>query len=58
MEEKDFTTYNLGPRHVKSPIALSTVYGDSLANYVTDEELVLFDIDARENTPGKTFSRS
>ncbi|MBN1685274.1 MAG: ATP-dependent 6-phosphofructokinase [Spirochaetales bacterium] len=58
MAERDFSIRNLGPRSIKSPIALSTVYGDSLANYVTDEEFILYEIEANPDRPGKVYTRS
>jgi len=47
----DFTIEQLGVPKITSPIPYSTVMGDSIANYVTDEEKILYDIDI---TPGKT----
>ena len=58
MAEREFLIRNLGTRGVKSPIALSTVYGDSLANYVTDDEFILYDIEAYPDVPGKAHSRA
>ena len=41
MEENvDFTVEDLGPRNVKSPIVLSKVAGDAVANYVTDDKFI------------------
>lgn len=57
MKEKDFTIRNLGERKIPSPIVLSTVYGDSLANYVTDDEFILYDIEARPDEPRKSYRR-
>jgi 6-phosphofructokinase 1 len=37
----------LGRAAFPSPLNLSTVYGDALANYVTDDETVLVDLDRR-----------
>jgi 6-phosphofructokinase 1 len=37
-EALDFTIEDLGKRNVKSPIAMSTVKGDKIANYVTDDQ--------------------
>lgn len=50
-EALDFTIEQLGETKITSPIPYSTVMGDSIANYVTDEEKILYDIDI---TPGKT----
>ena len=36
----DFTIEELGKRSIKSPIAMSTVQGDKMANYVTDDKFV------------------
>jgi len=36
----DFTIETLGKRSIKSPIIMSTVAGDKVANYVTDDEYV------------------
>jgi 6-phosphofructokinase 1 len=55
MSETDFTIRDLGKRSVPSPIALSTVYGDSRANYVTEDEYILYDIEARPSDPRKTY---
>jgi 6-phosphofructokinase 1 len=46
-EVVDFTIEDLGKRSIKSPIAMSTVRGDLIANYVTDDQFVRF------NTEGK-----
>ena len=43
----DFTIENLGKRSIKSPIAMSTVKGDLIANYVTDDQYVRLDTHAR-----------
>lgn len=58
MEEINFTTRALGECRVPSPIGLSTRYGDSIANYVKDEESILYDIDARPNDPRKEYRTS
>ena len=36
----DFTVDQLGPCKIKSPIQLSTVFGDACANYVRDDSFV------------------
>jgi 6-phosphofructokinase 1 len=46
-EAVDFTIEELGKRSIKSPIAMSTVRGDLIANYVTDDQYLRF------NTEGK-----
>ncbi len=48
MENKfDFTIETLGECKVPSPIQLSKVYGDFIANYVNDDEVIHYDVDAR-----------
>jgi len=42
MTNYDFTVPSLGIPKLNSPIALSKVYGDSIANYVQDEEHILY----------------
>ena len=42
----DFTISSLGACKVKSPIQLSSVEGDFIANYVTDDEFVRYRVDA------------
>jgi 6-phosphofructokinase 1 len=44
-ESFDFTVEELGNRSVKSPILMSTVHGDFIANYVTDNEFVRYGTD-------------
>jgi 6-phosphofructokinase 1 len=47
--KNDFTVEKLGEAKIHSPIPYSNVYGDSIANYVSDNEKILYDIDLREN---------
>jgi 6-phosphofructokinase 1 len=56
-DETDFSVPVLGRCGIPSPIVLSTKMGDSLANYVTDDDLVRFDVNAREGDQG-SLSRS
>lgn len=56
-EETDFTISSLGQCKIASPIGLSTTYGDRLANYVKDDEYVLFDIDAKPDDPRKNYEK-
>ncbi|MCL2182593.1 MAG: ATP-dependent 6-phosphofructokinase [Chitinispirillia bacterium] len=44
--EHDFTIPILGPRKIPSPVHLSKHTGDMMANYVTDDDMVIFDIHA------------
>jgi 6-phosphofructokinase 1 len=39
-ESFDFSVDSLGPRTIRSPIAMSKVHGDFVANYVQDDEYV------------------
>ena len=57
MSEKNFTIRSLGACKVPSPIALSNQYGDSRANYVKDDEYILYDIEAHPNEPRKQYRR-
>jgi 6-phosphofructokinase 1 len=43
----DFSIEELGKRSVKSPIRLSKVQGDFIANYVTDDKFVRLDVDVK-----------
>jgi 6-phosphofructokinase 1 len=43
--EYDFTIRRLGEAHVPSPLGLSNEFGDFIANYVGDDELVRYRID-------------
>lgn len=40
-DEYDFTIDSLGPCTIDSPIKLSTVHGDSTANYVSDDSYII-----------------
>nr|AGS53214.1 pyrophosphate--fructose 6-phosphate 1-phosphotransferase, alpha subunit [uncultured bacterium contig00093] len=53
IRELDFTIQALGPGKYPSPIMLSKHHGDLIANYVSDEERVIFDINA---VPGKSVT--
>ena len=57
MNKTDFSINSLGKRSVPSPITLSTTFGDSLANYVKDDEFILCDIEARPKDPRKTYRK-
>jgi 6-phosphofructokinase 1 len=48
----DFTVPTLGEAKIPSPISMSYEQGDSVANYVSDEERILFDIDAHLREDG------
>jgi 6-phosphofructokinase 1 len=48
----DFTIEDLGKRSIKSPIAMSTVRGDLIANYVTDDQFVRFNTEGKPGPQG------
>ncbi len=45
LSEDDLRIDNLGTANIPSPLSLSTVYGDAIANYVTDDETMLLTSD-------------
>lgn len=45
----DFTVDQLGPCKVSSPIMLSKVYGDFIANYVKEDDFIRYNIDVYDN---------
>ena len=47
-QKYDFTISSLGKAAIPSPIKMSTVYGDSIANYVRDDEAILYHITAKK----------
>jgi 6-phosphofructokinase 1 len=46
MEPVDFSISRLGKPSIKSPMSLSNCIGDYLAGYVSDEDLIINDVDA------------
>ncbi len=42
LEERDLTIDTLGRAKIDSPLGLSTIYGDNIANYVSDSDTVIF----------------
>jgi 6-phosphofructokinase 1 len=54
----DFTIPTLGACKIPSPIRLSTVQGDLIANYVSDEEAIQYEIGANPKNPSITLSPS
>jgi 6-phosphofructokinase 1 len=48
LREEDLAIDTLGPARAGSPLKLSTVYGDNIANFVHDSESVLFYHDRNE----------
>jgi len=53
IEGLDFTIEELGKRNIKSPISMSTTRGDKIANYVTDEEFIRLNVDAKPGSQGQ-----
>ena len=45
----DFTIDQLGPCKVTSPIMLSKVYGDFIANYVKEDDFIRYNVDVYDN---------
>jgi 6-phosphofructokinase 1 len=45
MAEYDFTIPTLGPAKIPSPLPLSRVLGDNIANYVGDDERIVYNLD-------------
>lgn len=43
LTQKDFEISKLGEAKIESPLGLSTVFGDNIANYVDDTSFVLYD---------------
>ena len=51
----NFQVARLGEAAIPSPIKMSKQMGDKLANYVTDDEYVLYDIDVEKQQRSKEF---
>lgn len=58
IENYDFTVPSLGDSNIPSPIKMSTVIGDKLANYVRNDEYILYDIEAKPEEEEITVKRS
>jgi len=56
MADLDFRVASLGEAKIPSPITYSTVEGDALANYVRDDEFILYDIEADAGLRTKQLS--
>lgn len=55
MEPLNFTIPTLGTANIPSPVALSKKTGDLIANYVSDDELIIYNINA---CPGNSYTPS
>ena len=53
MDDCDFTIQTLGPAEIPSPISLSRIMGDHIANYSSDDERIIYDLDV---LPGAEIS--
>ncbi len=56
--EYDFSVPRLGEAKIDSPITYSTVHGDLIANYVRDDENVLYDIEVAPGSTAKEYTQS
>ena len=52
MEQYDFSIPMLGAPHIQSPLLLSKLPNDNIANFATDDQFILYDI---TTMPGTTF---
>ncbi len=53
----DFTIPSLGDAKIESPIPYSQVRGDDLANYVNDNEMVIFDVNVHDAPVTRDYPR-
>ena len=53
METHDFTIDTLGEAKIPTPVKMSDVNGDGLADYVSDDDRILYSIDTVKNKSGK-----
>ncbi|UCG55788.1 MAG: ATP-dependent 6-phosphofructokinase [Phycisphaerales bacterium] len=54
----DFRIRLLGKPSVKSPIWLSKENGDYVANYVSDDQYIVYDIETCADAPARSFART
>lgn len=57
-EEFDFTIETLGHCKIPSPIHLSNVIGDRIANYVTNDDFIRFGLEAKVGEQAGPFKRN
>lgn len=57
MEHYDFSIPMLGEPHILSPIILSKRPDDNIANFATEDQFILFDINAKPDVSFGPFSR-
>lgn len=58
METLNFSVPKLGETKIASPIKMSTIDGDMIANYVRDDEFILYQIDAKPGHFEQDYQRS
>ena len=56
MKDIDFTIPVLGDRTIKSPVGLSKEKGDYLANYVPENQYILYDIESSGKVSARDFN--
>jgi 6-phosphofructokinase 1 len=57
-EKLDFSICVLGEAAIPSPISLSKKRGDYIADYVSDDEYILYDIEAQADANRRSFART
>lgn len=57
MQKPDFTVSTLGERTRPSPVKLSTVDDDYIANYTDDSEYIIYDIETTPGAAQRTFAK-
>jgi len=58
MDKPDFSISVLGKPMVQSPIQFSKVIGDYIANYVGDDERIIYDIDIDRQSLSRSFEQN
>ncbi|AGT45241.1 ATP-dependent 6-phosphofructokinase [Treponema pedis] len=58
MQKPNFLISSLGECKIQSPIALSKIHGDSIANYVEDTEFIRYKIDASLGETGEPLTNA
>ena len=58
MKKTDFSISTLGECKIQSPIMLSETHGDLIANYVTDNEFIRYNLDASLGETGEPLTHA
>ena len=58
MDKLNFSVPRLGEAKLDSPVKMSTIMGDDIANYVRDDEFILYNIDASPGTYTYDYAES